>query len=130
MENPLKYLHLPTEYDMEYTGSKLKKYPNILFAINLNQELIKCQITDLHSDISSQPNKCLHAPFKGSSINDFGDYISRYFYVFTDIEYDANLIIIPCMIYNHHSMYDVNLIYLIYIFVMNIFLNNLNILMV
>eukprot|EP01084_Bolivina_argentea_P263165 445311_1 len=43
----------------------------------------QCQITDL--DLNTN---CFHGPFKGVEYNDYGDYISRYFYVFTNIDYD------------------------------------------
>eukprot|EP01084_Bolivina_argentea_P250273 419260_1 len=87
-------LHHTWNDDCNQVGWELKKYSNILvddtISIYNESRIDQCQITDLHNDISytSQPNKCFHGPFKGSSINNFGDYISRYFYVFTDIEYD------------------------------------------
>ena len=84
--------------DCNEKGWELRKYTRINDNnnnIEINNETYsdQCLITNLNiNSVSTIESQCFHGPFQGSSINNYGDYISRYFYVLTDdtndIKYD------------------------------------------
>eukprot|EP01084_Bolivina_argentea_P250271 419255_1 len=70
--------------DCNALGWELRKYAHIhddnIYYDN-KSSINQCQITNLNTNpITKISSDCFHGPFKGVEYNDYGDYISRYFY--------------------------------------------------
>eukprot|EP01084_Bolivina_argentea_P079578 144327_1 len=82
--------------DCDENGWEVRKqvqiYNDIAHFYGIRQNVYESIITELNTDsITKLTSDCFHGPFGGSDSNNltnFGDYVSRFFYVFADAEPD------------------------------------------
>eukprot|EP01084_Bolivina_argentea_P242125 406289_1 len=73
-------------------GWELRKYAHIYedqIYLDNHSSIEECRITNLNTNpVTKLATDCFHGPFKGCEPHAHGDYVSRFFYVFSHINYD------------------------------------------